>query len=136
MGGAYSLLAQTMQAPLALLYLDRVGFPLSGEHVIPNIITGLESLGKAGDLDKLRQFTEFMQLPQSWPMDVQDRMKWADYSRNIAAFLSMKLDFMMSDEEYAKKLKDRQQAQQQEQMMEVAKTAAPALVKEGGQLTQ
>lgn len=136
LGGAYSLLAQTMQGPLALLYLDRVGFPLSGEHVIPTIITGLESLGKIGELDKLRQFTEFMQLPQAWPQAVQDRTNWDDYSRNIAAFLSMKLDFLMSDEEYQRKMAAIQQQQQQAQIMEVAKTAAPAIIKEGGQLSK
>lgn len=133
LGGAYSLLAQTMQAPLALLYLDRVGFPLKDGQVVPSIITGLESLGKAGDLDKLRQFTEFMQLPQAWPLAVQDRVKWPDYSRKIAAFLSMRLDFMMSDEEYGAKMKAQQQQEQQSQLMDVAKTAAPALIKEGGQ---
>ncbi len=131
LGGVYSLLAQTFQTPLAYLYLERVGFPLDGTVVL-NIITGLGAFGKAGDLDKLKQFTEMMQLPQIWPEGVQERVKWNIYAREIAVSLSMKLPFMMSDEEWQGKQDAIAKARQEEQMAEVAKSAAPAIVKEGG----
>jgi len=121
-----------MQTPLALLYLKRVGFPLPDGSVLPDIVTGLDAFGKAGELDKLNQFTEMMQLPQAWPEGVQARVKWDIYAREIAASLSMKLPFMMSDEEWQAKQEAQAQAQQQQTMGEAAVAAAPELVKQGG----
>lgn len=132
LGGVYSLLAQTFQTPLAGLYLKRVGFPLPEDSVIPNIVTGLEAFGKSGDLDKLKQFTEMMQLPQTWPVGVQDRIKWDIYSREIAVSLSMKLSFMMTDEEYQAKQEALAKQQESAAAMELAKASAPALIKEEG----
>jgi len=121
-----------MQTPLALLYLKRVGFPLPDGSVLPDIVTGLDAFGKAGELDKLNQFTEMMQLPQAWPEGVQARVKWDIYAREIAASLSMKLPFMMSDEEWQAKQQAQSQAQQQQTMGDAAVAAAPELVKQGG----
>jgi len=128
LGGAYSLLAQTYQHPLTNLYLQRIGFPLF-EKVVPTIVTGLAALGKVGDLDKLQQFTELMQMPQTWPLPVQDRVKWHTYAREVAAGLSMKLSFMMTDEEYAKKQAAEKKAQQNQAVQDAAVNAAPDIVK-------
>lgn len=133
LGGVYSLLAQTMQAPLAYRYLKQVGFPLTKEKVFPEIVTGLAALGKIGDLDKIKQFTELMQLPMTWPERIQARTKWAVYAREVAAGLSMKLPWIMTDEEWQDEQKRQAQAQQgqmqQEAMMKAASSAAPELVK-------
>ena len=134
LGGQYSLFAQTYQNPLTKLYLQHIGFPLFNE-VVPTIVTGLAALGKVGDLDKIQQFTEMMQMPQTWPMPVQDRMKWHTYAREVAAGLSMKLGFMMTDDEYAEKQKADQAAQQNQAMQDAAVNSAPDIVKsqmEGG----
>lgn len=125
-----------MQTPLAMLYLNRVGFPLPNDSVIPNIITGLEAFGKTGELDKLKQYTEMMQLPRTWPEPVQARVKWDVYSREIAAGLSMKLPFMMTDEEWKEEQARIAKAREQEQMAEAAKNAAPEAVKQAGQTMQ
>lgn len=107
-----------MQSPLAYRYLKEVGFPLPKEDVIPQIVTGLAALGRIGDLDKIKQFTEMMQLPQTWPEPVQRRTKWDVYAREVAAGLSMKMPWMMTEEEWKKQLKAEQQAQQQQAMMQ------------------
>jgi len=118
LGGVYSLLAQTLQAPLAYRYLKEVGFPLPKEDVIPQIVTGLAALGRIGDLDKIKQFTELMQLPQTWPGPVQERTKWDVYAREVAAGLSMKMPWMMSQEEWEEKMKQQQKAQEQAAMLQ------------------
>lgn len=113
-----------MQAPLAYKLLKRVGFPLSEEQVIPKIITGLAALGRVGDLDKIKQFTEMMQLPQMWPQEVLARTKWGIYTREVAAGLSMKLPWMMTDEEWAEHQQQQAQEQQQQMMAQAAMGAA------------
>lgn len=130
LGGVYSLLAQTMQTPLAYLYLKRVGFPLEDEAVVPNIVTGLDSLGKAGDLDKIKQYTEMMQMPQAWPEAVQKRTKFDIYSREVAASLSLELPWQMTDDEWKEYQEEIKQSQQEGAMQEAAVKAAPQLLKQ------
>lgn len=126
-----------MQNPLAYRYLKAVGFPLPKESVLPQIVTGLAALGRIGDLDKIKQFTEMMQLPQVWPMPVQERTKWDVYAREVAAGLSMKMPWMMTDEEYQAKIKQQQEAQsqqaQQQAMMDAASSAAPQIAQQAMQ---
>jgi hypothetical protein len=117
-----------MQSPLAYRYLKAVNFPLSEEQVIPQIVTGLAALGKIGDLDKIKQFTEMMQLPQTWPEPVQARTKWDVYAREVAAGLSMKLPWIMTDEEW----KAKQQAQAQAQQEQMAAQAMAGAAEKAG----
>jgi hypothetical protein len=123
LGGVYTLLAQTMQSPLAKIYLKQIGFPFP-DQVIPEIVTGLAALGKVGDLDKIKQFTEMMQLPQTWPLPVQERTKWDVYAKEVAAGLSMEMPWMMTDEEYQDKQQAQAQAQQAQTMTDAMAGAA------------
>lgn len=136
LGGVYSLLAQTMQTPLALLYLNRVGFPLPEGSVLPNIITGLEAFGKMGDLDKIKQYTEMMQLPQLWPPQIQEATNFVIYSREVAAGLSMKMPWQLTEEEVQANREAAAKAQQEQKMGEAAMQAgvqvAPELIKQQG----
>jgi hypothetical protein len=91
---------------------------LPKEDVIPQIVTGLAALGRTGDLDKIKQFTELMQLPQTWPPAVQERTKWDVYAREVAAGLSMKTPWMMSDEEWKAHQEAIAKQQQQQAMMQ------------------
>lgn len=136
LGGAYSLLAQTLQRPFAWLLLRRVGFPVPEEMVSPSILTGLEALGRSGDLDKIAQFTELMQQPNTWPESVQRRTKFDIYAREVAASLSMQTPWLMTDEEYAALQQQEQQAAQQQMLMQEASKAAPNVIEDqmkGGQ---
>jgi hypothetical protein len=117
-----------MQSPLAYKYLKAVGFPLPEEAYVPQIVTGLEALGRIGDLDKIKQFTEMMQLPQAWPIPVQERTKWDVYAKEVAAGLSMKMPWIMTDEEY--QAKQQQQAKAQQEAM-AAQAMAGAAEKAG-----
>ena len=137
LGGVYTMLAQTMQSPLAYRYLQEIGFPLPKEQILPQIVTGLAALGRVGDLDKIKQFTEMMQLPQVWPQAVQDRTKWDVYAREVAAGLSMKMPWMMTDEEWKAKQAELAKQQQQQMMMQAGmgavEKAGPELINQAMQ---
>jgi hypothetical protein len=131
LGGVYSLLSQTWQAPMALKFLKRVGFPLP-DDVTPKIVTGLSALGRIGDLDKVKQFTEMMQLTNAWPQQILQMTKWDVYAREVAAGLSMKLPFIMSNEEWKAYQQQQAQAQQAQVMQEaaagIAEKAGPEII--------
>lgn len=134
LGGIYSLLAQTFSTPMALLYLDRIGFPFP-DNIVPNIVTGLAAFGKAGDLDKIHQYSEMMALPSTWPPQVLARTKMDVYSREVAANLSMKLPWAMTDDEWEIEEKRISDQQQQQALQEGGIKAAPELAKQmGGQV--
>jgi len=119
-----------MQKPLANMYLRKIKFPLVGS-VNPDIITGLAAFGRSGDLDKIRTYTEMMQLPLTWPEPVQKRTKFDIYSREIAAALSMESPWVMTEDEYKEVLAGEAKASQDAAMQEATVKAAPELLKQG-----
>lgn len=129
LGGTYSQIAAAGQLPYARLLLKRTKFKLDATDVMPIIVTGLEALGKAGELDKLAQFSEMMAVPNGWSPAAQDRIKWSDYMVMIAANLNMETPWLMTEDEYSKMQQARAQQQQQQQLMEAAGKAAPQLMK-------
>lgn len=130
LGGAYSQIASTGQLPYARLLLRRTKFKLDSTDAKPIIVTGIEALGKAGDLDKLAQFSEMMAIPNSWSPAAQGRIKWSSYMIMIASNLNMETPWLMTEEEYSKAMQAQQQAQQQQALAEAAAKAAPQLAKE------
>ena len=136
LGGVYSRLSQTLQLPIAKRLLRLVKVPDSVlSKVQPIIITGIEALGRVGDMEKIMQFSELMQLPNTWPVPIQERTKWGVYTSDVAASLSMKLPWIMSDEELAQQQEAQANAAQEQNLgMEAAK-AAPKVIEQqiGGQ---
>lgn len=128
LGGAYTLLALTLQRPYFQLLLNRIDFNLSDNLVNTVITTGIEALSKMGDADKFLQWTEAMQAAATLPEMVQARMKWGDFAKHTASQLSLSMDYMMTEEEFQEQQKAQQQAQQQQQLMEGAVKAAPQLL--------
>lgn len=130
LGGTYSQIAASGQLPYARLLLRRTKFKLTSTDVMPIIVTGLEALGKAGELDKLAQFSEMMAVPNGWSPAAQGRIKWSDYMVMIAANLNMETPWLMTEEEYNQQQQQIAQQQQQQAMMEAAGKAAPQMMKE------
>ena len=97
-------------------------------------MTGVQTCALRIYLDKIKQFTEMMQLPLNWPQPVQERTKWDVFAREVAAGLSMKLPWMMSSEEWQNKQAEIAKQQQQQQMMEAAsgamQNAGPEIMKQ------
>lgn len=56
LGGAYSRIAVDLQVPLANFLLDLVDFKYKDTDFEPIVITGVEALSRAGDVDKLLSF--------------------------------------------------------------------------------
>lgn len=130
LGGAYSQIAASGQLPYARLLLKRTNFKLDSTDAKPIILTGIESLGKAGDLDKLAQFSEMMAIPNGWSPAAQSRIKWSSYMVMIAANLNMETPWLMTEKEFAAAQKAAQEAEQQQALTEAATKAAPQIAKE------
>lgn len=130
LGGTYSQIAVSGQLPYATLLLKRSGFKLPATDAVPVIITGIEALGKAGELDKLMQLSDMMAIPNSWSPAAQERIKWSDYIAFIAANLNMETSWLMTEDEYNKMAAERQKQQQQQEMMQAVGKAAPSMMKQ------
>lgn len=82
-GGIYSRFAEEWQLKLAVLLLRRNNFKIGKDKVVyPQIITGLDSLSRAGDLDNLRLFVMDMQLLNEVPDDIRaviDPLRFAEF---------------------------------------------------------
>lgn len=83
-GGIYSRFAEEWQYPTAALMLKRVNINIGkGRTVYPQIITGLDSLSRAGDLDNLRMWVSDLTLLNEVPdalIAVIDPAKFAQYA--------------------------------------------------------
>lgn len=130
LGGIYSQLAQTLQRPLAYLLLKRVDGKIRGEDFEPQILTGLEALGRAGDLDKIAQFTEVMQMPNTWPEGMQARVDWDKFSRSVAASLSMEIPWLKTQEQVDSENEQAAEADAMNGLAMEASKAAPDLIKQ------
>lgn len=130
LGGTYSQVAVAGQIPYARILLRRIKFKLAAKDVVPIITTGIDALGKAGELDKLMQFSEMMGVPNSWSESAQGRIRWADFMKFIAANLGMDTDaWLMTEQEYQQIMQQQQAAQQQQQAMELAAKLGPSAMK-------
>lgn len=128
LGGAYTLLAVTLQRPYFQLLLNRIDFKLPDSLVNTIITTGIEALSKMGDADKFMQWTESMMAAANLPEPLQARMKWGDFADHTANQLSLELPYFMTEEEFNKAQAAQKQAQQEQQATEAAMKAAPQMI--------
>lgn len=130
LGGTYSQIAVSGQLPYANILLKRSGFKLPAADAVPIIITGLEALGKAGELDKLMQLSEMMAVPNGWAASAQERIKWSDYIAFIAAQLNMETSWLMTEDEYNTMKSAQQKQLLEQQATEAIGKAAPTMLKQ------
>jgi len=82
-GGIYSRFAEEWQLRLAVLKLAGQNIKVGGQQPIyPQIITGLDSLSRAGDLDNLRMFVSDLQLLNEVPEELRaviDPIRFAQF---------------------------------------------------------
>ena len=133
LGGLYSVLAQELQAPLVRLILNnlerRKKIPsMPSDKVKPQIITGIEALGRGAELTKLQQF---MALLQPFGPEVLAReMNLSDYISRVGANLGIDTaGLIKSDQQKAQEQQALQQQQMQQGMMDMAGKAAPQIAK-------
>ena len=132
LGGIYSVLSQEFQVPLVNLLLAKMQkegkmpkFPK--DTLKPQIVTGLEALGRGQDLNKLSQFLQMLQ-----PLGQQviaSELNIGDYLDRLGASLGIDTQGLVKSEE--QKMQEQQamaQQMQQQQMMQMAeKGVAPAV---------
>ena len=77
LGGQYSRLAEEFQLPMTYILLKDVDFSIEGQKddIEPIIITGLESLSRNSEVDKLRLFLQDMAMITQMPETVQRYLK-------------------------------------------------------------
>lgn len=133
LGGLYSVLAKEFQRPyieLRIKYFQEEGvIPEYPEDVRPEIITGVDALGRGQDANTLVQFgqTIFKSLP---PQAVMSYINVHGYMKQLAAAYGIDDSVILKSE---KQVAQEQQAAQQQQMLQ---TAAPNLINAGGRLME
>jgi len=132
LGGIYSVLSQEFQVPLVNLLLAKMQkegkmpkFPK--DTLKPQIVTGLEALGRGQDLNKLSQFLQMLQ-----PLGQQviaSELNISDYLDRLGASLGIDTQGLVkSDEQKMQEQQQQQEMMQQQQMMQMAeKGVAPAV---------
>lgn len=134
-GGVYTILSQDLQLPIVkrrerLAERDGLLRPLpkiNGKEVVkPVIITGLESIGRSQDLDKIRQFfIETQAVFQSDP-GAGDYFETSEALKRIGTAIGIPLTGLIKSEEEVQA--QREAAQQQAQQAElIGKLGPPAI---------
>lgn len=70
-GGIYSRLAATWQLPTATILLIQIDFKAVGDGIKPQIITGMDSLSRAGEMDNMRMYLLDLAALNTVPEDVR-----------------------------------------------------------------
>lgn len=132
LGGIYSVLSQEFQLPLVNLLLAKMQkegkmpkFPK--DTLKPQIVTGLEALGRGQDLNKLQAFLQYLQ-PLGQQVLAQE-MNIDDYIDRLGASLGIDTQGLIkSPEQKQQEMMAAQEAQQQQMMAQMAeKGVAPAV---------
>lgn len=132
LGGIYSVLSQEFQLPLVNLLLAKMQkegkmpkFPK--DTLKPQIVTGLEALGRGQDLNKLQAFLQYLQ-PLGQQVIAQE-LNIDDYIDRLGASLGIDTQGLIkSPEQKQQEQMAAQEAMQQQQMMQMAeKGVAPAV---------
>ena len=137
LGGIYSVLSQEFQVPLVNLLLQKMQkekkmpkFPK--DTLKPQIVTGLEALGRGQDLNKLSAFLQYLQ-----PLGAEtiaQQMNIDDYISRLAASLGIDTQGLIKSpqqkqQEQMAAQQQQEQMMQQQQMMSLAEKATPAMAK-------
>ena len=121
-GGVYSRFAEEWQYPTAVLMLKRVGTDLGNNKTIdPVIITGLDSLSRAGDLDNLRllitDLVALAQVPEVF-LAVIDAAKYIEFCG-----IRRGVEYQKFLKSPAKQVAEQQAAMAQQQQMQEGEAA-------------
>ena len=128
-GGIYSRLAATWQTPTAYIVLDQSGFDGLDDGITPRVVTGMDSLSRAGEMDNLRMFFFDLQMLNTVPepilagIDVPGLMKTIGTNRQV--------DYQSFTKTQDQMAADQQAAMEQQKQMEMNKAGAGAAAEAG-----
>lgn len=129
-GGIYSRFAEEWQLRLAVLLLRRLNFKIGKDKIIyPQIITGLDSLSRAGDLDNLRMFISDLQMLEAVPDDIRSVI----HPLRFAAYIGIRrgVDYEKFTKTQAE-LQAEQEAQMQQAQQAMDMQAQAGIAEEAG----
>lgn len=133
LGGVYSVLSQELQFPMVMRLMDRLTRqkrlpPLPKGVVKPEIVTGLEALGRGHDLN--RYLTLMKVLQPLGPQIIAQFIRPNQYIRLVATSLGIDPnELVKTEEEIAQEQQQAAQMNAANQMMQLAGKAAPNLVR-------
>lgn len=127
LGGVYSVQSQELQLPLVnrLLHVmqEQGKLPLLPDNIKPQIVTGVQAIGRGHDLNKLNQFLQGLA-----PMGelAFNYINMGDYIKRFGTSLGIDMDGLVKS---AEQLQAEQEQAQQQQMMQ---QATPEVIKQVG----
>ena len=133
--GIYSRFADEWQAPIAKLILKKVKINIGdGRQVYPEIITGLDSLSRAGDMDNLRVWMQDLSLWETLPDKMQAALSPSRYAAFCGVRRGVDYEMLLATQEEVQaeqqQMMDMQnQMAQQQQLGDVAAAAASEEIK-------
>lgn len=119
LGGQYSRLAEEFQVPMSYILLKDVDFSIKGDKVEPVIITGLESLSRNSEVDKLLLFFQDMSIVATLPPEVVSRLKVNEVMAIFGTARSVDYEKFTKTEEQVQE----EQAQMQARALEMQNAA-------------
>tara|TARA_R100000808_G_scaffold2173_3_gene9105 strand:+ start:768 stop:2393 length:1626 start_codon:yes stop_codon:yes gene_type:complete len=141
LGGVYSVLSQEFQLPMINILMEKMTkqkkMPKFPKGIVkPQVITGIEALGRGQDLNKLSQFLQYLQ--PLGPEAIMSNLNLDDYIDRLGASLGIDTSGLVKSAE--QKQMEAQQAQEQQQQMmqqqqqmammqDVVRGATPAMAK-------
>jgi len=133
LGGTYSLLSTDFQLPLVRLVLDRLSkggkLPELPEIVKPQIVAGLEGLGRGYDLNRLQMLLQYLQ--PFGPDALMSEMNLSDYIDRLGASLGIDmLGLLKTPEQKQIEAQQRQAQMEQQQLMALYEKATPEMAKQ------
>lgn len=119
-GGIYSRLASTWQKPMASILLDAIGFSATVGGVQPQVVTGMDSLSRAGEIENVKLFLADLTILNTVPEDMRARIDLPEFAAVIGTNRQVDYKkFIKSEERFRA---EQQQAQQAAMQMEQART--------------
>lgn len=130
-GGVYSRFAEEWQYKTAVLMLKRIKIDLGKQVIDPVIITGLDALSRAGDLDNLRMFIADLSMLNQVPDDVRAAIDPQKFIQYIGIRRAVDYEkFLKSPATIQAEQQQAQEAQQQQVQGQAAANFAGAAGKE------
>lgn len=119
LGGVYSNLAHTMQRPIALWLLGKLGD--EAKKLRLRVITGLDALSRSVDLENMLTAAQAASVTNTMPQELRQRIHWPRFIAAIDAATGSQLNrTLMTEEEFGQQLA----AQAATRVQEAGATAA------------
>lgn len=134
-GGIYTILSQDLQLSVVKRYERRAEranqlTPIPKDVVKPVIVTGLESIGRSHDLDKIRLFFDELTRLAAIDPELGRYIHTAEFINRIGTALAIPQKGLVRSEEEV--MAEMQQQEQQAQQAALMQTAAPNVINQLG----